>query len=85
VLAGQMVKPWETESNPDIHPQLRADDFNTVPLETLVRMKLNSYRRKDQVHLQDMIEVGLIDRSWVTRFPEPLSERLTMILDDPTG
>jgi hypothetical protein len=85
VLAGQMVKPWGLESNPDIQPQLRADNFNTVPFETLVRMKLNSYRRKDQVHLQDMIEVGLIDRSWVTRFPPHLGERLKIILDDPTG
>jgi hypothetical protein len=48
-------------------------------------MKLNSYRRKDQVHIQDLIAVGLIDRSWLSRFPEPLSDRLKTILDDPEG
>ena len=27
-------------------------------------MKLTSFRRKDQVHIQDMIGVGLIDATW---------------------
>jgi hypothetical protein len=85
VLAGSMVKPWEVDPNPDIFPQIRADGFNTVPFETLVRMKLNSYRRKDQVHIQDLIAIGLIDHSWLSRFPEPLRDRLKTILDDPEG
>lgn len=85
VIAGQTIKPWEHDSNPDIEPQTRADNFNTIPFESLVRMKLNSFRRKDQVHIGDMIEVGLIDRSWLDRFPPPLSERLKIILDDPMG
>ncbi len=37
------------EPNPDIEPSARANDFRTVSLETLVRMKLNAFRRKDQV------------------------------------
>ncbi len=85
VLACEIMKPWEHDHNPDIEPQTRADNFSTIPLETLVRMKLNSFRRKDQVHLGDMIEVGLIDRSWLEKFPEPLSVRLKSILDDPNG
>ncbi len=85
VLAGSIVKPWEVDPNPDVFPQIRADSFNTVPFETLVRMKLNSYRRKDQVHIQDLIAVGLIDNSWLIRFPEPLRDRLKTILDDPEG
>jgi hypothetical protein len=85
VMAKEMVKPGEFDPNPDLEPQTRANDFNTVPFEALVRMKLNSYRRKDQVHLGDMVEVGLIDRSWLERFPAPLSERLKIILDDPMG
>jgi len=42
-------------------------------------------RRKDQVHLLDMIGVGLIDESWPARFPAPLGERLQQLLDDPNG
>ena len=40
------------------------EDSRTLPFEELVKMKLTSYRRKDQVHLLDMISVGLLDESW---------------------
>ncbi len=73
------------EPNPDIEPAARADDFQTVELETLVRMKLNAFRRKDQVHLLDMISVGMIDASWLPRFPKQFQERLQQLLDDPDG
>lgn len=48
-------------------------------------MKLIAYRRKDQVHLQDLIGVGLVDATWPARFPAPLGERLQQLLDDPNG
>jgi len=48
-------------------------------------MKLTSFRRKDQVHLLDMIGVGLIDSGWPSRFPPPLAERLQSLLDTPEG
>ena len=85
VIANEMVKPGEFDPNPDLEPKIRANDFNTVLFPKLVRMKLNSFRDKDRVHLRDMIDVGLIDRSWLERFPAPLSERLKIILDDPLG
>lgn len=85
VIAKEMVRPGDFYPNPDLEPQTRANEFRTVLFETLVRMKLNSYGRKDQVHLADMIDVGLIDQSWLDRFPAPLSERLKVILDDPLG
>ena len=59
--------------------------YRHLSLEALVRMKLTSHRRKDQVHIQDMIEVGLIDESWLTRIPEELASRLKAILDNPDG
>ncbi len=48
-------------------------------------MKLTSFRRKDQVHLLDMIGVGLIDAAWPARFSAPLAERLQELLDNPEG
>ena len=56
-----------------------------VTLEALVTMKLTSYRRKDQVHLQDMNSVELIDATWPAKFPPPLADRLQAVLDDPDG
>jgi hypothetical protein len=59
--------------------------FRVVTLEALVRMKLISYRLKDQVHLQDMVQVGLIDQAWPARFQPGLAQRLQAILDNPDG
>ena len=64
--------------------------FATVPfcllaLEPLVRMKLTSFRRKDQVHLLDLLDVGLIDARWKSRFPAELGARLQELLDSPHG
>jgi len=54
-------------------------------LEALVRMKLTSFRRKDQVHLLDLIGVGLIDNSWIFKFPGELGERLRELLENSEG
>ena len=69
--------------NPDIVPAVRTDDPQAVALETLVRMKLNAFRRKDQVHILDMLSLGMIDASWLDLYPEPLRQRLQQLLDDP--
>ncbi len=83
VLSGQMVRPDDYEANPDVEPYECGDSFRTLPLETLVRMKLNSFRLKDKVHLLDMIQVGLIDASWCNRFPDELRLRLRELTDNP--
>jgi hypothetical protein len=85
VFATEMVRPDDVEANPDVEPVTRAGGFRTVPLLTLVRMKLNSFRDKDRVHLRDMISVGLIDESWLPTLPTPLRSRLQELLDDPDG
>ena len=59
--------------------------FRIVDLEALVRMKLTSYRRKDQMHLIDMLDVGLIDASWPAHFPPELAGRLQELIDSPEG
>jgi hypothetical protein len=61
------------------------EDVRTLPLENLVRMKLTSFRRKDQVHLLDMIAIGIIDQSWLERLRPPLRQRLEELLNDPDG
>ena len=73
------------EPNPDLEPSARANNFRTVALETLVRMKLNAFRDKDRVHLRDMISLDMIDASWPERYPPALGQRLQELLDDPDG
>ena len=83
VLSGQMIHSDDYEANPDVEPYEYGDEFRTLPLEKLVRMKLNSFRLKDKVHLLDMIEVGLIDAGWCQRFPDPLRRRLEDLIQNP--
>ena len=85
LFAGEKVRPDHAHSAPNLDEAERAVEFQVVTLEALVRMKLLSNRRKDQVHLLDMIGVGLIDATWPGRFPPPLDSRLQELLDDPNG
>ena len=50
-----------------------------APVEHLVKMKLTSFRRKDQVHIEDMDQAGLITPEIEASLPEPLRERLAHI------
>jgi hypothetical protein len=72
------LAPDVSEAVTQTEPPIRVLD-----LEPLVRMKLTSFRLKDQVHLQDLVGIGLIDDSWPRRFPPPLAERLEQILANP--
>jgi hypothetical protein len=62
-----------------------AEHFRVLALEALVRIKLTGFRDKDRVHLRDLIELGLIDGTWVARLPETLADRLRSLLENPNG
>jgi len=85
VFAGEKVRPEYTSAAPDVSESEPTAPFRIVALEPLVRMKLTSFRRKDQVHLLDLLEVGLIDAGWVEQLPPELGARLQMLLDTPDG
>jgi hypothetical protein len=85
LLAGRKVKPEYASPTPQVQQAVEINDKQVVELEALVEMKLNSYRRKDQTHLLDMIQIGLLDETWPSRFPLPLAQRLQALLDDPEG
>jgi hypothetical protein len=83
VFSGEKVRPEYLLPVPDVTDAERTPEFRLLNLEPLVRMKLTSFRRKDQVHVLDLAEVGLVDESWLSRFPPELSERLRELLDSP--
>jgi hypothetical protein len=85
LFAGEKVRPEDEHPCPQLDESERAAEFQVVTLIALVRMKLLSWRLKDRVHLQDMIQVGLIDATWSARLPSPLAERLQELLDNPNG
>jgi hypothetical protein len=85
VFAGEKVFDDSILPSPDVTEAARPTTYQVLALEPLVRMKLTAFRRKDQVHIQDLIGVGLIDASWLARLPPSLAERLKELLDDPRG
>ena len=85
LLAGQKVKESYAVATPRVDQSQVVENRRVVELTQLVEMKLNSYRRKDQTHLLDMIGVGLIDASWPAKFEPSLGQRLQELLDDPEG
>ncbi|MGI8908012.1 MAG: hypothetical protein ACR2IE_16160 [Candidatus Sumerlaeaceae bacterium] len=86
VFAGERVRAENKTAAPNITETLQSQSgFKVITLDALVRMKLTSYRLKDQVHLQDLIGVGLIDGSWPALYPSPLRERLQAVIDNPDG
>ena len=85
LFAGEKVQQEYITPAPDLSESVRIQEHNTLKLEALVRMKLNSFLTKDRMHLRDMLDVGLLDATWVSRSPPELGARLQQLLDDPNG
>lgn len=85
IFAGEKVTSDDPLPAPQVDETEMIEQHQTLRLEALVRMKLVSNRRKDQMHLLDMLDVGLIDQSWCSRFPPDLAARLQELIDNPNG
>ena len=85
LFGGEKVRSADPIPAPQASESEIVGTSRVVALEPLVKMKLTSYRLKDRVHVLDMIDVGLVDDSWLPRLPEELSSRLKELLDNPEG
>ena len=85
IFAGERVRPDDLAAAPDVTASESFQAYRVLALEALVQMKLTSFRRKDQVHLLDMLGVGLIDATWPARYPPALAARLQHLIDTPDG
>ena len=85
IFSGEKVRPEYLAAVPDVAESVSFTLYRVLALEAVVRMKLTSYRRKDQVHLLDMLDVGLIDATWPARYPAELAARLQLLIDTPDG
>jgi hypothetical protein len=85
VYAGERVLTGDSYAAPEMLDAERANLLPVIPLESLVKMKLSSYRRIDRVNICDLIDVGLVDETWLSRLPGPLSDRLKELLDSSEG
>ena len=83
LFAGEKVRPDDPLPSPGLTTIDDPAGFRVITLESLVYMELLSHQLKDRVHIRDMIDVGLLDRTWLAKLPPVLAERLQGILDTP--
>lgn len=85
IFAGEKVHDHNALPAPDVTESEEAGAFQLVGLDALVRMKLTAFRDKDRTHLRDLLELGLVDESWLDRVPPELRSRLDDLLQHPEG
>ena len=83
VFAAEKVRAHYPEAVPDVAESEKTETLYLLSLDALVRMKLTSFRDKDRVHLRDLMEVGLVDETWLERLSTVLRTRLQELLDNP--
>lgn len=77
VWAGERIRPSYSVLSPTVDEAVRdPEGYLVVSLAALVRMKLTSFRPIDQVHVTDMLAVGLVDAVVRASLPEDLRTRL---------
>ena len=83
VWSGEKVRPEYPLASPTVEErELLQPGIYVVPLAGLVKMKLMANRDHDRAHLRDMIDVGLVDRSFLDGLPTELADRLSTLLNE---
>lgn len=82
VRANEKVRKEYLLPAPDVTLSVSTGAYKVLDLDGLIQMKLTSFRKRDQVHVEDMIQIGLIDTSWIERVAPELKSRLTQIFDE---
>jgi hypothetical protein len=80
IFAGEKVRPDDIEPIPPFsEPTVSEEGFFIVSVADLVRMKLTSFRRKDQVHIEDLDSVELITPDVEASLSDELRDRLRYV------
>lgn len=86
IFGGEKVRPEYAEPAPRAaESKLLGANLRVLSFESLVRMKLTSFRRKDQMHLLDLIDIGLLGEKDLPALPPALAARLHELLENPEG
>ncbi len=82
IPSGEKVRPQYSSPAPEIEPEFKeilGRKVAVIPVADLVRMKLTSFRLKDQVHVQTLDRVGLIKPEIEITLPPELLARLEQV------
>jgi hypothetical protein len=80
VFTQERVREDSLEPTPGIGESRKINGIRLMPLEDLIRMKLTSFRQKDQVHIKDLQEAGLITPEIELAVPPTLLDRSRQVL-----
>lgn len=86
IFAGERIKPHD----PVVAPPVKVGVVSpggvpAIDLRELLILKLIAFRRVDQVHIADMVKVGLINDAIAEQIPPELRQRLEEIRANPDG
>jgi hypothetical protein len=79
VFSEEKVRPDYPEPTPAITPerkQIHGKDVMVIPIADLIKMKLTSFRLKDQVHVKSLDAAGLITEAVEAKLAPALRARL---------
>jgi hypothetical protein len=76
LFEGERVRPADAEPIPLLGTDHKIRGLSVTPLAHLVTMKLISFRAKDEAHIKDLDEQGLITPEIEAGLPPVLRERL---------
>ena len=82
VFSGERVRPNYPEPTPAITPDrknVHGKDVMVIPVADLARMKLTSFRLKDQVHIKTLDAAGLIPPDVEKKLTPELQARLKLV------
>jgi hypothetical protein len=79
VFTGEKVRKEYAEPTPELGPCRKIQGIRLIPLAGLIRMKLTSFRAKDEAHLKDLDEAGLITQEMEAGLTAILADRLAQV------
>ena len=79
VFSGEKVRPEYAEPAPDLGPYRTIRGLRLIPVADLVRMKLTSFRAKDETHVNDLDEAGALTPEVEATLSPVLTERLARV------
>lgn len=79
VFTGEKVRADYPEATPEFRPCRTVKGLRLIALADLVRMKLTSFRARDETHLKDLDEAGLITPEIEAGLSPLLRERLARV------
>lgn len=80
IWADEPVRPENAFAAPSVHEsEVDPQGFRVIALDALLRMKLTSFRRIDQVHIEDLLRVHLVTTELRRALPHALAQRLAEV------